>query len=166
MRTIGIDPGSLITGYGIIEPVDGRPCHVASGRVIAPAGMAFNGRLKAIYSHLTEVIARHTPQVMAIEDLFFARNVKTALKLGHVRGVAMLAGLNAGLPIAEYSPLVVKQALVGYGRAQKEQVQEMVRLLLGLEAVPDSDTADALAVAICHLHSSQGNTLLPGRQRR
>jgi crossover junction endodeoxyribonuclease RuvC len=166
VRTIGIDPGSLITGYGIIEPIDGRPCHVASGRVVAPAGMPFNGRLKAIYSRLTEVIALHNPHVMAIEDLFFARNVKTALKLGHVRGVAMLAGLNAGLPIAEYSPLVVKQALVGYGRAQKEQVQEMVRLLLGLEAVPDFDTADALAVAICHLHSSQGNSLLPGRSRR
>jgi crossover junction endodeoxyribonuclease RuvC len=166
VRTIGIDPGSLITGYGIIEPIDGRPCHVASGRVVAPVGVPFNGRLKAIYSRLTEVIARHNPHVMAIEDLFFARNVKTALKLGHVRGVAMLAGLNAGLPIAEYSPLVVKQALVGYGRAQKEQVQEMVRLLLGLEAVPDSDTADALAVAICHLHSSQGNGLLPGRPRR
>jgi len=166
MRTIGIDPGSLITGYGIIEPIDGRPCHVASGRVVAPAGVPFNGRLKAIYLHLTEVIARHSPYVMAIEDLFFARNVKTALKLGHVRGVAMLAGLNAGLSIAEYSPLAVKQALVGYGQAQKEQVQEMVRLLLGLEAVPDSDTADALAVAICHLHTSQGNSLLPGRPRR
>jgi crossover junction endodeoxyribonuclease RuvC len=103
---------------------------------------------------------------MAVEDLFFARNVKTALKLGHVRGIAMLAGLNAGLPIAEYSPLAVKQALVGYGRAQKEQVQEMVRLLLHLESLPGPDTADALAVAVCHLHSSQGKGLLCGRPRR
>ena len=166
MRIIGIDPGSLITGYGIVEPIDGRPCHVASGRVVAPAGVPFNGRLRTIYSHLAEVIARHTPEVMAIEDLFFARNVKTALKLGHVRGVAMLAGLNAGLPIAEYSPLTVKQALVGYGRAQKEQVQEMVRLLLHLESVPEPDTADALAVAVCHLHSSQGMGLLRGRLRQ
>jgi len=166
LRIIGIDPGSLITGYGIVEPIDGRPCHVASGRVIAPAGMPFNGRLRTIYSHLVEVIARHNPEVMAVEDLFFARNVKTALKLGHVRGVAMLAGLNAGLPIAEYSPLAVKQALVGYGRAQKEQVQEMVRLLLRLESLPESDTADALAVAVCHLHSSQGKGLLPGGLRR
>ena len=166
MRIIGIDPGSLITGYGIVEPVDGRPGHVASGRVVAPAGMPFNGRLRTIYSHLVEVIARHNPEVMAIEDLFFARNVKTALKLGHVRGVAMLAGLNAGLPIAEYSPLAVKQALVGYGRAQKEQVQEMVRLLLRLESLPESDTADALAVAVCHLHSSQGAGLPCRRPRR
>jgi len=166
LRIIGIDPGSLVTGYGIVEPIDGRPCHVASGRVVAPAGVTFNGRLRTIYSQLTEVIARHTPEVMAVEDLFFARNVKTALKLGHVRGVAMLAGLNAGLPIAEYSPLTVKQALVGYGRAQKEQVQEMVRLLLHLEFLPEPDTADALAVAVCHLHSSQGEGLLCGRLRR
>jgi crossover junction endodeoxyribonuclease RuvC len=166
LRIIGIDPGSLITGYGIVEPIDGRPCHVASGRVMAPAGVPFNGRLRTIYSRLTEVIAHHRPEVMAVEDLFFARNVKTALKLGHVRGVAMLAGLNAGLPIAEYSPLVVKQALVGYGRAQKEQIQEMVRLLLRLEFLPEPDTADALAVAVCHLHSSQGEGLLCGRLRR
>lgn len=166
MRIIGIDPGSLITGYGIVEPIDGRPCHVASGRVVAPAGVPFNGRLRTIYCHLVEVIARHNPEVMAVEDLFFARNVKTALKLGHVRGVAMLAGLNAGLPIAEYSPLAVKQALVGYGRAQKEQVQEMVRLLLHLESIPEPDTADALAVAVCHLHSSRGKDLLFGRLRR
>lgn len=166
MRIIGIDPGSVITGYGIVEPIDGRPCHVASGRVIVPAGIPFNGRLKTIYSHLAEVIAHHRPQAMAVEDLFFARNVKSALKLGHVRGVAMLAGLNAGLSIAEYSPLVVKQALVGYGRAQKEQVQQMVRLLLCLETVPESDAADALAVAICHLHSCEGTGLLPRRPRR
>jgi crossover junction endodeoxyribonuclease RuvC len=166
LRIIGIDPGSLITGYGIVEPIDGRPYHVASGRVIAPAGVAFNGRLRTIYCRLIEVIAQHRPEVMAVEDLFFARNVKTALKLGHVRGVAMLAGLNAGLPIAEYSPLVVKQALVGYGRAQKEQIQEMVRLLLRLEFLPEPDTADALAVAVCHLHSSQGEGLLCGRLRR
>jgi crossover junction endodeoxyribonuclease RuvC len=166
LRIIGIDPGSLVTGYGIIAAIDGRPCHVASGRVVAPAGVPFNGRLRTIYSHLTEVIARHSPVVMAVEDLFFARNVKTALKLGHVRGVAMLAGLNAGLPIAEYSPLAVKQALVGYGRAQKEQVQEMVRLLLHLEFLPESDTADALAVAVCHLHSSQGDRRLCGRLRQ
>ncbi|HYR03305.1 MAG TPA: crossover junction endodeoxyribonuclease RuvC [Syntrophobacteria bacterium] len=166
MRIIGIDPGSLITGYGIVEPIDGRPCHVASGRVMAPAGVPFNGRLRTIYSRLAEVITHHRPEVMAVEDLFFARNVKTALKLGHVRGVAMLAGLNAGLPIAEYSPLTVKQALVGYGRAQKEQIQEMVRLLLRLEFLPEPDTADALAVAVCHLHSSQGEGRLCGRLRR
>ena len=156
MRIIGIDPGSLVTGYGIVEQLDRRLHHVASGQVLTSARMPFNGRLRNIYQKLTEVIAVYTPQVMALEDLFFARNVKTALKLGHVRGVAMLAGLNAGLDIAEYSPLEVKKALVGYGRAQKEQVQEMVRVLLDLAEVPESDTADALAVAICHYHCCQG----------
>jgi crossover junction endodeoxyribonuclease RuvC len=146
MRIIGIDPGSSITGYGIIEQPDRRLCHVASGRVTTPARMPFHLRLKNIYQGLEEVIAQHAPRVMAVEDLFFARNVKSALKLGHVRGVAILAGINAGLDIAEYSPLQIKQALVGYGRAQKEQVQEMVRVLLDLGEVPQPDTADALAI--------------------
>jgi crossover junction endodeoxyribonuclease RuvC len=156
MRIIGIDPGSMITGYGIVEQVDRRLCHVASGRVVSCARDPFHQRLKTIHRELEEVIACHAPEVMAVEDLFIARNVRSALKLGHVRGVVLLAGLNAGLALAEYSPLEVKKALVGYGRAQKTQVQEMVRLLLGLGELPQSDTADALAVAICHLHCCQG----------
>jgi crossover junction endodeoxyribonuclease RuvC len=160
MRIIGIDPGSSVTGYGIVEQPSRHLCHVASGRVVTSTQMPFHRRLKHIYCELVEVIARHTPQVMAVEDLFFARNVKSALKLGHVRGVAILAGLNAGLEITEYSPLEIKQALVGYGRAQKNQVQEMVRILLNLGELPQADTADALAVAICHLHCCQGVGLL------
>jgi crossover junction endodeoxyribonuclease RuvC len=164
MRIIGIDPGSTITGYGIVEQINRKLCHVASGRVISPARLPFHARLKRIYLELAEVIDFHAPEAMAVEDVFVARNAKSALKLGHARGVAMLAGLNADLPIAEYSALGVKKALVGYGRAHKGQVQEMVRLLLGLSEIPESNTADALAVAICHLHCCHGvGKLIGGR---
>ncbi len=165
MRIIGIDPGSQVTGYGIVEQVDSRLCHVASGRVVSPARMIFHDRLKRIYLELKKVIKIHSPEVMAVEDLFIAHNIKSALKLGHARGAAILAGLNADLAVAEYSPLEVKKALVGYGRAQKTQVQEMVRVLLTLGELPESNTADALAVAICHLHCCQGvGKLTQGRR--
>jgi crossover junction endodeoxyribonuclease RuvC len=166
MRIIGVDPGSTVTGYGIVEEVNKQLTHVASGRVVSSSRMDFHHRLKRIYSELEKVIASYEPEVMAVEDLFIARNIKSALKLGHARGVAILAGLNADLPIAEYSPLEVKKALVGYGRAHKVQVQEMVRTLLGLGEPPDADTADALAVAICHLHCCQGVGRLTHRSRR
>ena len=113
MRIIGVDPGSTVTGYGIVEEVDKKLTHVASGRVVSSSRMDFHHRLKRIYSELEKVIASYEPEVMAVEDLFIARNIKSALKLGHARGVAILAGLNADLPIAEYSPLEVKKALVG-----------------------------------------------------
>ena len=166
MRIIGVDPGSTVTGYGIVEEVNNKLSHVASGRVVSSSRMDFHHRLKRIYTELEKVIASYEPVVMAVEDLFIARNIKSALKLGHARGVAILAGLNSELPIAEYSPLEVKKALVGYGRAQKVQVQEMVRTLLGLAEPPDADTADALAVAICHLHCCQGVGRLIARSRR
>ena len=156
MRIIGIDPGSTVTGYGIVEEVNFRLCHVASGRVVSPPRMHFHDRLKRIYKELEEVIACYKPEAMAVEDLFVSRNIKSALKLGHARGAAMLAGLNSDLIMAEYTPLEVKKALVGYGRAHKEQVQQMVRTLLELAELPESNTADALAVAICHLHCCQG----------
>ncbi|MFP3870089.1 MAG: crossover junction endodeoxyribonuclease RuvC [Syntrophobacteria bacterium] len=166
MRIIGVDPGSLITGYGVVEQVNRELCHVASGRVVSSGRVLFHKRLKTIYRELDEIIACHAPEAMAVEDLFIARNIKSALKLGHVRGVAILAGLNSGLTIAEYSPLEVKKALVGYGRAHKTQVQEMVRVVLGLAELPESNTADALAVAICHLHCCQGcGSLDPGSRR-
>jgi crossover junction endodeoxyribonuclease RuvC len=165
MRIIGIDPGSTITGYGIVEQVNTRLSHVASGRVVSSARKPFNDRLKRIYQELEKVIALHSPEVMAVEDLFISRNIRSALKLGHARGVAILAGLNADLAIAEYSPLEVKKALVGYGRAQKTQVQQMVRTLLCLGELPESNTADALAVAICHLHCCQGAGSLTYRRR-
>jgi crossover junction endodeoxyribonuclease RuvC len=117
--------------------------------------MLFHDRLKRIYLELKRVIELHAPEAMAVEDLFIAHNIRSALKLGHARGVAILAGLNADLAVAEYSPLEVKKALVGYGRAHKSQIQEMVRVLLALGELPESNTADALAVAICHLHCCQ-----------
>jgi crossover junction endodeoxyribonuclease RuvC len=166
MRIIGVDPGSTVTGYGRVEEANNQLCHVASGRVVSSATMDFHHRLKRIYAELEKIIASYEPEVMAVEDLFIARNIKSALKLGHARGVAILAGLNADLPIAEYSPLEVKKALVGYGRAQKIQVQEMVRTLLGLADPPEADTADALAVAICHLHCCQGAGRLIQRSLR
>ena len=166
MRIIGIDPGSTVTGYGIVEEVNSRLFHVASGRVVSPPRMAFHHRLKRIYKELESVIAWYKPEAMAIEDLFVSRNIKSALKLGHARGAAMLAGLNSDLIIAEYTPLEVKKALVGYGRAHKEQVQQMVRTLLELAEVPESNTADALAVAICHLHCCQGVGKLTYGSRR
>ena len=166
MRIIGIDPGSAVTGYGIVEEVNNRLCHVASGRVVLSSRMGFHQRLKRIYVELEKVIASYEPEVMAVEDLFIARNIRSALKLGHARGVAILAGLNANLAIAEYSALEVKKALVGYGRAHKVQVQEMVRTLLKLDDPPKADTADALAVAICHLHCCQGaGKLISGSKR-
>jgi crossover junction endodeoxyribonuclease RuvC len=165
LRIIGIDPGSTITGYGIVESMNSRLCHVASGRVVSPARMLFHDRLKRIYLELKQVIELHSPKVMAVEDVFVAHNIKSALKLGHARGVAILAGLNTDLTISEYSPLEVKKALVGYGRAHKIQIQEMVRVLLGLGELPESNTADALAVAICHLHCCQGAGRLTYRRR-
>ncbi len=156
MRIIGIDPGSTITGYGIVEQENSRLCHIASGRIISPPRIPFHDRLRKIYLELKKVIDLHSPEAMAVEDLFIAHNIKSALKLGHARGVAMLAGINADLTIAEYSALEVKKALVGYGRAHKSQIQEMVRVLLALGELPESNTADALAVAICHLHCCQG----------
>jgi crossover junction endodeoxyribonuclease RuvC len=154
VKIFGIDPGSERTGYGCVE-TDGRRHHlVACGAISAPAGDSFPERLARIHRELTRHLEACRPDCVAIENLFFASNVRSALKLGHARGVAMLAAVQAGCPIVEYTPAEVKRAVVGYGRADKNQVQQMIRLLLGLREVPSPhDAADALAVAICHLHS-------------
>ncbi len=156
MRVIGIDPGTAITGWGVVDG-DGEVLTMISGGVVTtPAGMPLPQRLQAIYRELTEIVARWQPDEAALEELFFSKNAKTALAVGHGRGAAMLALANANLPIAEYKPLVVKQALTGYGGADKLQMQQMVKLLLGLADIPrPDDAADALAVAICHLHSAR-----------
>jgi crossover junction endodeoxyribonuclease RuvC len=153
IRVMGVDPGSETTGYGVIDS-DGRHYEMVEyAGIRAPARFAFAERLFIISQKLEEVIERLRPQAYAVEETFFAVNVKTALKLGHVRGVAMVAAVRAGIEVAEYSPLEVKSALVGYGRAEKHQVQEMVRLLLGLKEAPEPlDASDALAVAICHIN--------------
>jgi len=153
MRILGIDPGSETTGWGIIEE-DGRHYHlIECGSVRASGIRTFPARLLRIATALEEIIAQHKPDACAIEDGFLATNVKVTLKLGQVRGVAMLVAERAALPIHEYSPRLVKQTVVGHGNAEKFQVQQMVKTLLSLSDVPEPhDVADALAVAICHCH--------------
>jgi crossover junction endodeoxyribonuclease RuvC len=150
---MGVDPGSETTGYGVIDS-DGRNYELVEyAGIRAPVRFTFAERLLIISQKLEEVIERLRPQSCAVEETFFAVNVKSALKLGHVRGVALVAAVRAGVEVFEYSPLEVKSALVGYGRAEKHQVQEMVRLLLGLKEAPEPlDASDALAVAICHVN--------------
>ena len=156
MRVLGIDCGTEYTGYGVVELEDsGRLVCLISGAIKLSAREPLPRRLSLISDRLEEIIREHQPHNVAIEDVFYALNVKSALKLGQVRGVAMLAAASAGLEVAEYSPLSIKSAVVGYGRAEKHQVQQMVRQLLQLEEIPEpADAADALAIAICHLHTS------------
>ena len=157
MKIFGIDPGSDRTGYGCVETAGSRCQLVICGALSAPPHSTFPEKLRHIHAGLGMLLARHSPDCVAIETVFFARNVRSALKLGHARGVALLAACEAGLPVVEYAPAEIKRAVVGYGRAEKHQVQEMIRLLLGLEARPSpNDAADALAVAICHVHTGTG----------
>jgi crossover junction endodeoxyribonuclease RuvC len=154
VRIFGIDPGSERTGYGCVESDGRRHVLVACGAVAAPPGDTFPNRLARIHSELSALLTSHRPDCVAIENVFHAANVRSALKLGHARGVAMLAAVEAGCDVVEYTPAEIKRAVVGYGRAEKQQVGQMVKLLLGLTAAPTPhDAADALAVAICHLHS-------------
>jgi crossover junction endodeoxyribonuclease RuvC len=156
MRVLGIDCGSEYTGYGVVEEAnDGRLiCHTA-GAIKLKSSLSMAAKLQKIFSGLTAIIAEHQPETVAIEDVFYAVNVKTALKLGQVRGVAMLAASSSGLEVAEYSPLSIKSAVVGYGKADKQQVQQMVTRLLKLAAPPEpTDASDALAIAICHIHTA------------
>ena len=155
MKILGIDPGFAIVGYGIIEYSGGKFRPLEYGAVTTEAGEDMFVRFKKIYDDLTEIIIKATPDAMAIEELFFNSNQKTAINVAQARGIILLAAMNCGVPIFEYTPLQVKQAVVGYGRAEKTQVQQMVKSLLKLEKVPKpDDTADALAIAICHAHSS------------
>lgn len=156
MRVLGIDCGGEYTGYGVVELlVGGKLCCVTCGAIKLSPRDPLPLRLSYIYNQLGAVIAEHQPQEVAIEDVFYALNAKSALKLGQVRGVAMLAAASAGLEVAEYSPLTIKSSVVGYGRAEKEQVQQMVARLLDLSTPPKPlDVSDALAIAICHLHTA------------
>jgi crossover junction endodeoxyribonuclease RuvC len=150
----GIDPGSERTGYGCVETDGGVARLVICGAISAHARDAFPQRLARIHRELSALLIRCAPDCVAIENLFHAVNARSALKLGHARGVAMLAAVEAGCPVVEYTPAEIKRAVVGYGRAEKHQVQQMIKLLLGLEQPPSPhDAADALAVAMCHLHS-------------
>ena len=155
MKIFGIDPGSDRTGYGCVETDGSRHRLVTSGVIRTPTAATFPEKLLSIHTGLATLIGECQPDCVAIENLFHAVNARSALKLGHARGVAMLAAVEAGLPIAEYTPAEVKRSVVGYGRAEKHQVQRMVTLILGLAVVPTPhDASDALAVAICHIHAS------------
>lgn len=153
MRVMGIDPGSRITGYGVVEEQGTRLLHVDNGAIYTDSSHDFPGRLKLIFEGVVAVIQQYRPDAVAIEDLFFSMNVKSALKLGQARGAAIAAAVHCGLPVYEYTPTQVKQAVVGQGRAGKDQVQKMIRALLSLPEVAQADASDALAVAVCHINS-------------
>jgi crossover junction endodeoxyribonuclease RuvC len=158
VRVFGIDPGSDRTGYGCVES-DGR-LHslVMCGAIRAGAGATFPDQLSIIYRQLSALLAEHRPECVAVENIFHAVNARSALKLGHARGVAMLAAIEAGVQVVEYTPAEIKRSVVGYGRAEKPQVAHMVKLLLGLDVIPKPhDATDALAVAICHLHNGHAS---------
>ena len=158
MRVLGIDCGSRITGYGVVD-TNGADCiFVQCGAIRSRPSDPLAVRLKHIHAGIAKVIRELEPDVAAFESLFYSNNVQSALKLGHVRGVSVFAAAEANLPVFEYSPLEVKSAVTGYGRAEKPQVQQMVRALLKLDATPEPfDAADALAVAICHVHTNRFN---------
>jgi crossover junction endodeoxyribonuclease RuvC len=165
MLILGLDPGTAITGYGLVCEIEGELTVAQYGVITTPAHLAPAERLQQIYQELSAIIARYAPAAVAVEKLFFSRNVRTAMAVGQARGVALLAAANADLPVYEYTPLEVKQAIAGYGGASKAQVQQMVQLLLRLEEVPQpDDAADAIAVAVCHLHSFRLADLLAGQE--
>ncbi len=155
MIILGIDPGYAIVGYGVIEYKNNHFTVIDYGAILTDAGTPFNIRLEKIYDGMCRIIERHRPEAMAVEKLFYNNNAKTVIDVSQARGVIMLAAQKNGVPAFEYTPLQVKQSVVGYGRAEKKQVQEMTRRILALEKVPKpDDTADALAMAICHAHAS------------
>lgn len=154
MRILGIDPGSRITGYGVISKEGNRLIHLDNGAIFTDTATDFPGRLKMIFDGVTEIIEKYSPDAVAVEDIFFANNMQSALKLGQARGAAIVACVNRSLPVFEYTALQVKQSVVGHGKAAKEQVQHMVKVLLSLPETAQADASDALAVAICHANSS------------
>jgi crossover junction endodeoxyribonuclease RuvC len=161
MRVLGIDPGTAITGYAIIEETVGDLQMITLGVITTPAKTPLPSRLQTIHSELKQIVAEYEPEAAAVEELFFSRNARTAMSVGHARGVILLTLADSNLPIAEYTPMQIKQAVTGYGNANKHQVQEMVRTLLELSETPKpDDAADAAAVAICYLHRVKLDSLL------
>jgi len=167
MLVIGVDPGTATTGYGFVRDDEhGKLVAVDYGVITTPSNLQMPERLLQIYQRLRELLSRYHPESGAVEKLFLQRNVRTAISVGQGRGIALLALAEAGIPVAEYTPLEIKQAVTGYGGAEKMQVQQMVKYLLGLSEIPrPDDAADALAVAICHLHSARTQSLYAGGVR-
>ena len=154
MRVLGIDPGTAVLGYGVVEEKNHSLKLIVTDVITTPAELAFPQCLRYIFHKVTELIREQRPDSMAVEEPFFARNAKMALQMGKTLGAVIVAGVNAGLEVTGYSPLEMKQAVVGYGRAEKKQVQEMIKAILHLNELPQlSDAADALGIAICHLHA-------------
>jgi len=153
MLVLGVDPGSRITGFGFVRSENNRLKCIDYGHIGSSGAVPFYRRIHNIFEEMASLMARYQPDQMAIEDVFYAKNVKSSLKLGHARGAVLIAAVHCGVEIFEYSPLEIKKALVGYGRADKEQVRAMVRTILGLRSMPNLDTSDALAAAICHINS-------------
>ena len=171
MKVIGIDPGSKCCGYGVLEVRGGDIKHLASGSIAPGANFPFYQRLKAIYDSLLIVIGEHSPDIMSVEDIFFAKNAKSAIKLGEARGVALLAASNSGIPVCEYTPTKVKLAITGRGRANKSEVQKMLSMILGISDFDTEDASDALAIALCHINISRieirlGKEFIQPRKKR
>ncbi len=155
MLVLGVDPGSQVTGYGLVEKRNNRLIPVHSGHITSSGRVPFYERIHKIFHLMVEIMTQYRPQEMAIEDVFYSKNIKSSLKLGHARGAVLIAAVQCGIRIFEYTPLEIKKAVVGYGRATKEQVRSMVQVILDLKTVPDLDVSDALATAICHLNWSR-----------
>jgi crossover junction endodeoxyribonuclease RuvC len=160
MIILGIDPGSRITGYGIISKEGNRLIHVDNGAIFTQSATDFPQRLQQIFAGLSTIIEQYQPEAVAVESVFLAKNAQSALKLGQARGAAIVAAVCVGLSVFEYSALQVKQAVVGSGRAEKQQVQHMIKVLLNLPEIAQEDASDALAVAVCHAHSAGMNRIL------
>ena len=160
MIILGIDPGSRITGYGIISKEGNRLIHVDNGAIFTQSATDFPQRLQQIFAGLSTIIEQYQPEAVAVENVFLAKNAQSALKLGQARGAAIVAAACVGLSVFEYTALQVKQAVVGSGRAEKQQVQHMIKVLLNLPEVAQEDASDALAVAVCHAHSAGMNSIL------
>lgn len=155
MIILGIDPGTQTTGYGVVEKGARSLLHRAYGDISMKRGQPLSACLKQIYDQLVAIIAQYAPDAMALEDIFYGKNVKSLVKLAQARGVVILAASHSGIPLYEYTPLEVKKAIVGYGRAEKTQVQHMVKAILALQEIPPPDASDALAIAICHANCSK-----------
>ena len=154
MIILGIDPGTATTGFGIIEKKNDKIGLIACGCILTSAGLSLDRRLDSVFKDVSKLIEKYKPNALSCEEIFFFKNAKTVISVSHSRGVVLLAGRRAKIPVYEYTPLQVKQALTGYGRADKKQIQEMVKILLGLESVPrPDDAADAVAVAVCHANN-------------